>query len=352
MKKLFLLFSLLTISLAFAQEKRVITGLVQDSVDKLGLPGASVIVETQTVSNATSQAGIVESTSIGTMTDFDGNFTLEVPQDTKSIRISFIGYESKLITLNTKGHYVVTLGADPDILNEVVITGYQTIEKRKLTSSVAQVSMAEINQNGVASVDQMLAGQVAGMSVVNQTGSPGAPAKIRIRGTASLNGPQDPLWVLDGMPLEGNDVPNFNDKDNIDQLQNFSIAGLNPDDIQDITILKDASATAIYGARAANGVILITTKKGKKGEMKVNFTANTFVNERPDFKKLNLMNSDQKVDFELMLAGRSDIYNDRSNQGEVMRILNGSNELDMYRNGGFDALSSATQASINNLRKN
>ncbi|MDM1528092.1 SusC/RagA family TonB-linked outer membrane protein [Myroides odoratimimus] len=351
MKKLFLLFSLLTISLAFAQEKRVITGLVQDSVDKLGLPGASVIVETQTVSNATSQAGIVESTSIGTMTDFDGNFTLEVPQDTKSIRISFIGYESKLITLNTKGHYVVTLGADPDILNEVVITGYQTIEKRKLTSSVAQVSMAEINQNGVASVDQMLAGQVAGMAVVNQTGAPGAPAKIRIRGTASLSGAQDPLWVLDGMPLEGNDVPNFNDKDNIDQLQNFSIAGLNPDDIQDITILKDASATAIYGARAANGVILITTKKGKKGEMKVNFTANTFVNERPDFKKLNLMNSDQKVDFELMLAGRSDIYNERSNQGEVMRILNGNNELDMYRNGGFDALSSATQASINNLRK-
>ncbi|MEC4053377.1 SusC/RagA family TonB-linked outer membrane protein [Myroides odoratimimus] len=351
MKKLFLLFSLLTISLAFAQEKRVITGLVQDSVDKLGLPGASVIVETQTVSNATSQAGIVESTSIGTMTDFDGNFTLEVPQDTKSIRISFIGYESKLITLNTKGHYVVTLGADPDILNEVVITGYQTIEKRKLTSSVAQVSMAEINQTGVASVDQMLAGQVAGMAVVNQTGAPGAPAKIRIRGTASLSGAQDPLWVLDGMPLEGNDVPNFNDKDNIDQLQNFSIAGLNPDDIQDITILKDASATAIYGARAANGVILITTKKGKKGDMKVNFTANTFVNQRPDFKKLNLMNSDQKVDFELMLAGRSDIFNDRSNQGEVMRILNGSNELDMFRNGGFDALSSATQASINNLRK-
>lgn len=350
MKKLFLLFSLLTISLAFAQEKRVITGLVQDSTDKLGLPGASVIVETQTVSNATTQAGIVESTSIGTMTDFDGNFTLEVPKDTKSIRISFIGYESKLITLGAKGNYIVTLGADPDVLNEVVITGYQTIEKRKLTSSVAQVSMAEINQSGVASVDQMLAGQVAGVAVTSLTGAPGGPAKIRIRGTASLSGAQDPLWVLDGMPLEGNDVPNFNDKANIDQLQNFSIAGLNPDDIQDITILKDASATAIYGARAANGVILITTKKGKKGDMKVNFTVNTFVNQRPDSKKLNLLNSDQKVDLELMLAGRSDIFNDRSNQGEVMRILNGTNELDMYRNGGFGSLSSATQASINNLR--
>lgn len=350
MKKFFLLFSLLTISFVFAQEKRVITGFVQDSVDKLGLPGASVIVETQTVSNATGHDGIIESTSIGTMTDFDGNFSFQVPTDTKAIRVSFIGYESKLINLTSKEHYVVTLGADENILNEVVITGYQTIEKRKLTSSVAQVSMADIEQAGVASVDQMLAGQIAGVAVTPQTGAPGGPAKIRIRGTASLNGPQDPLWVIDGMPLEGNDLPDLNDKGSIAELQNYSIAGLNPDDILDITILKDASATAIYGARAANGVILVTTKKGKKGSMKVNFTANTFINERPNFNKLNLMNSSEKVDFELMLAGRSDIYNTRSNQGEVMRILSGTNQLDAYRNGGFDALSYEAQSAINNLK--
>ncbi|MEC4114374.1 SusC/RagA family TonB-linked outer membrane protein [Myroides pelagicus] len=351
MKKLILLFSLFTVTLVFAQEKRVITGFVADATDKLSLPGASIIVETQTVSNATAQEGIIESTSIGTMTDMDGNFKLEVPAETKALRISYIGYESKLVSLTSKTHYTILLGADANILNEVVITtGYQTIEKRKLTSSVAQVAMDEIAQTGVASVDQMLSGQIAGVAVTTPTGAPGGPAKIRIRGTASLNGPQDPLWVLDGMPLEGNDIPNFNDKENIDQLQNFSIAGLNPDDIQDITILKDASATAIYGAKAANGVILVTTKKGKKGDMKVNFTANTFVNERPDFSKLNLMNASQKVDFELMLAGRSDIYNDRSNQGEVMRILNAANELDAFRAGGLGGLSTETQQAINNLR--
>ncbi|MDR0229385.1 MAG: SusC/RagA family TonB-linked outer membrane protein [Flavobacteriaceae bacterium] len=350
MKKLFLLFSLFAVTLTFAQEKRVITGFVQDINDKASLPGASIIVETQTLSTASNQKGIVESTSIGTMTDIDGNFTLEIPKETKAVRISFIGYESKLITLTAKTHYVVALGTDDNMLNEVVITGYQAIEKRKLTSSVAQIAMEEINQTGVASVDQMLAGQIAGVAVTTPTGAPGGPAKIRIRGTASLNGSQDPLWVLDGMPLEGNDVPNFNDKDNIDQLQNFSIAGLNPDDILDITILKDASATAIYGARAANGVIVITTKKGKKGNMKVNFTANTFVNERPDFSKLNLMNSSEKVDFELMLAGRSDIQNARSGQGEVMRILNSANELDAYRTNGFGGLTANTQNAINNLR--
>lgn len=352
MKKLFLLFALLTFSFGFAQEKRTITGLVQDGTDKLGLPGASVIVETQTLSNETSQQGIIESTSIGTMTDFDGNFTLDVPANTKALRISFIGYESKLVTLGAKDHYVVTLGADDNILNEVVITGYQTIEKRKLTSSVNQVSMADINQVGVASVDQMLAGQIAGVAVTTPTGAPGGPAKIRIRGTASLNGPQDPLWVIDGMPLEGNDVPNFNDRENIDQLQNFSIAGLNPDDIQDITILKDASATAIYGARAANGVIVITTKKGRKGSMKVNFTANTFINERPKFSKLNLMNSSEKVDFELMLASRNDFQTEYQNKGEIMRILNASGELNSYRDSGFSSLSQATQDNINKLRNN
>lgn len=350
MKKLFLLFSFFTLTLVLAQEKRTITGFVQDASDKSGLPGASVIVETQSVSTETGQKGIIESTSIGTMTDFDGNFTLEVPKETKAIRISFIGYASKLVYLTTKTQYNVALGTDENILNEVVITGYQTIEKRKLTSSVAQISMADIEQSGVASVDQMLAGQIAGVAVTTQTGAPGGPAKIRIRGTASLNGPQDPLWVIDGMPLEGNNVPNFDDKANIDQLQNFSIAGLNPDDILDITVLKDASATAIYGARAANGVIVITTKKGKKGSMKVNFTANTFINERPQFSKLNLMNASEKVDFELMLAGRSDISNLRSGQGEIARILNRNNELDAYRAGGFNSLSPESQNAINRLR--
>ncbi|MHC5308859.1 SusC/RagA family TonB-linked outer membrane protein [Myroides sp. LJL116] len=350
MKKFFLLFTLLICSVAFAQQPRIITGIVLDSADKLGLPGASVIVETQSVSNETTHQGIIESTSIGTITNYDGDFSLEVPANAKALRVSFMGYESKLVQLGSATHYTIVLGYDDNMMDEVVITGYQTIEKRKLTSAVAQIGMDAIDQYGVATVDNMLQGQVAGMAVLNQTGAPGAPAKIRIRGTASLNGPQDPLWVVDGMPLEGNDVPNFNDKDNIDQLQNYSIAGLNPDDIQDITILKDASATAIYGARAANGVILVTTKRGKKGQMRVNFTANTFINERPDFNKLNLMNASEKVDFELMLASRSDINHLRTGQGEISRILNQTGELQSFRNNGLAGLSTSTLDRINQLR--
>lgn len=349
MKKTLLLFSLLFFSSLWAQEKRVITGFVQDATEKYSLPGASVIVESQSIANTTDQKGIIQSTSLGTVTDFDGNFSLEVPSQTKSIVVSFIGYENRTILLDTKSHYVIGLSTDNDVLTEVVVTGYQTIEKRKLTSAIAQVSMEDIAQVGVASVDQMLAGQIAGVAVTTQTGAPGGPAKIRIRGTASLNGPQDPLWVIDGLPLEGNDVPNFNDKDNIDQLQNFSIAGLNPDDIQDITILKDAAATAIYGARAANGVIAITTKKGKKGNMRVNFTANTFVTQKPDFSKLNLLNASDKVDLELMLAGRTDL-NYRSDKGAVARILNANGEMTPFQNGGFSALSPITQEAINKLR--
>ncbi|MBW3518109.1 SusC/RagA family TonB-linked outer membrane protein [Flavobacterium sp. NKUCC04_CG] len=351
MKKTLLIFTLLLFSMSYAQEKRTITGFVQDAADKLSLPGASVVVETQSVSNSTDQKGVIQSTSIGTVTDIDGNFSLEIPKSVKAIRISYMGYDSRLINLTPKSHYIVGLSTDSNMMTEVVVTGYQTIEKRKLTSAVGQVSMEDIKQVGVASVDQLLSGQIAGVAVSTPTGAPGAPAKIRIRGTASLSGPQDPLWVVDGMPLEGNDIPNFNDKENLDQLQNFSIAGLNPDDILDITILKDAAATAIYGARAANGVISITTKRGKKGDMKVNFTANTFITQKPDFSKLNLMNANEKVDFELMLAGRSDL-NYRTDKGEISRILNASGELELFRQNGFGSLSPTTQQNINNLRRN
>lgn len=123
----------------------------------------------------------------------------------------------------------------------------------------------------------------------------------------TLNGNTDPLWVLDGMPLEGNDIPkDWSSKESVDNLYNMSIAGLNPWDIEDITVLKDAAATAIYGARAANGVIIITTKKGLRNQaMHVNVSASLFVTDRPDLSRLNLMNASQKVDLELGLAANA-----------------------------------------------
>lgn len=340
---------LLSCQLLVAQSKRNISGRVLDSQTKISLLGASVILDSQSVSNETKQQGLIETTSIGTVTDFDGYFELSIPENAKAISVSYLGYQTQLIKLTSSSEYIIELEAELNQIDEVIITGYQTIEKRKLTSAVGQLNMQDIQQAGVSSIDQMLTGQMAGVAVSPQTGAPGGPARIRIRGTASINGPQDPLWVIDGLPLEGNDVPNLSDKDNIDQLENFSIAGLNPDDIEEINILKDAAATAIYGARAANGVIAITTKKGKKGDMRINFNATTFITQKPDFNKLNLLNASQKVDLELMLAGRTDI-NYRSDKGEVARILNQAGEMQLFQNSGFDALSLQTQSLINGLR--
>lgn len=340
---------LLTLS-GYAQE-RTIKGKVLDAKDGLPIPGVTVFLENSSVSNNTQEKGVIQSASLGTVTDFDGAFEFKINSNIKSLRVTYMGYLPYTIDITAQNNYTISLKSDVSELKEIVVTGYQKIEKRKLTSAVAQVDMADIKQAGVASLDQMLIGQVAGVAVTQQTGAPGTISKIRIRGTASLNGAQDPLWVLDGLPLEGNDVPQNYDKDNIDVLSNFSIAGLNPEDIKDITILKDAAATAIYGARAANGVIVVTTKKGRKGSMKVDFNVNTFVTQKPDFSKLNLMNSSQKVDFELSLASREDLtYRDAN--GEISRILNQANELGAYRSGGFSSLSSTTQNSINALRNN
>ncbi|AZA77484.1 SusC/RagA family TonB-linked outer membrane protein [Chryseobacterium sp. G0186] len=355
MKKTLILLPLLAAQVAFAQEKKTITGKIEDGSTSGAIAGASIKIEAQSVSTKTDLDGIIESVSVGTVADKDGKFILEIPTGTKSILVSYPGYESRIILINEdKTNYTVRLTSevsDKNKIQEVIITGYQKIEKRKQTSAVATVKMDNISQAGVASVDQMLAGQIAGVAVAPQTGAPGAPAKIRIRGTASLSGPQDPLWVIDGLPLEGNDVPNFTDKDNIDQLQNFSIAGLNPNDIEDITILKDAAATAIYGARAANGVISITTKRGKKGSMKLNFSADTFITARPDFDRLNLLNASEKVDLELMLAKRADLTY-RADKGEVMRILTQNHQLEDYRAGGLDALNPLTRQQLNSLRNN
>jgi TonB-linked SusC/RagA family outer membrane protein len=350
MKNLFYMLSFLLALSGYAQE-RTIKGTVVDAKDGLPIPGVTVFVENSAVSNNTQQKGVIQSSSLGTVTDFDGTFEFKINSNMKSLRVTYMGYLPYTIDISSQNNYTISLKSDVAELKEIVVTGYQKIEKRKLTSAVAQVEMADIKQAGVASLDQMLIGQVAGVAVTQQTGAPGTISKIRIRGTASLNGAQDPLWVLDGLPLEGNDVPQNYDKDNIDVLSNFSIAGLNPDDIKDITILKDAAATAIYGARAANGVIVVTTKKGRKGNMKVDFNVNTFVTQKPDFSKLNLLNSSQKVDFELSLASREDLtYRDTA--GEISRILNQANELGAYRSGGFSSLSPTTQNSINALRNN
>jgi len=334
-----------------AQDQVLVTGTMVGGKPEMPIAGASVYVSSSMVGNQTDEKGILQGAMLGTTTDFDGNFELRVDPNIKSLVISYMGFESKTIELgnNTK-NLRITLKESSENLDEVIITGYQKIEKRKATSAYAKVDVAEIEQAGVATVDQMLTGQLPGVMVQPTTGAPGAASKISIRGIATLNGSSDPLWVLDGIPLQGDDIPeDFRDKDNIDNLQSSPIAGLNPGDIESITVLKDASATSIYGARAANGVIVITSKKGKRGAMRINTNANVFVTQRPDFSKLNLLNASQKVDLELYLASRPDLTY-QQNRGAVARILNNYNQYDNFQNNGFDAISSTAQNAINELR--
>ena len=271
----------------------------------------------------------------------------------KKVVVSYLGYEAQTIDISGKSNFTIYLSATESKMDAVVVTGYQRIEKRKLTSSIANVKMADIARDGVASVDEMLSGSIAGLTSTPTTGAPGGASKVKIRSTVTLNGNTDPLWVLDGMPLEGNDIPSdWSSKENVDNLYNMSIAGLNPADIEDITVLKDAAATAIYGARAANGVIIITTKKGRRNQTtRVNVSASLFVTDRPNLDKLNLMNASQKVDLELALAANGRL-NYLSGMGGVARILDQAGERAALVGGGFSALSPETQSAINALRKN
>jgi len=334
----------------YSQNQATITGQVLDA-DGKPIPGASVYVDKSTIGEQTGVAGVIQNSAIGTVTNTAGKFSLTVPEGTQNIRVSYLGYNSVLVNVINKTNITVSLQSNDNNLGEVIVNGYTTTAKRKNTTSIAVVDYGKIRQAGVSGIDQLLEGQVAGVSVTSLSGGPSSAPKIRIRGTVSLNGGQDPLWVLDGIPLEGTNLPNIYDKEALDQLRNLPIAGLNPDDIADITILKDAAATAIYGARAANGVIVVTTKKGKKGPVAISFNANTFIAQRPDFDRLNLMNSNEKVDFELGLISRPDLTY-RDGQGGVTRILKANNELNTYRTSGFGGLSSATQQAINGLRQN
>lgn len=286
---------------------------------------------------------------MGVITDVDGQFSIAIPAGITRFFCSYVGYDVLEVKLVPgKEHYEITLHASSQMLDAVVVTGYQTVERRKLTAAVSKLDISDETIGAVKSIDQALAGQIAGLSVSPTSGAPGAPAKIRIRGTASLNGTQDPLWVLDGIPLEGTDVPEPDELNDITNMKQSSIAGLNPADIENITILKDAAATAIYGARAANGVIVITTKKGKVGKPVINFSSRFTYTPTLSLDRLNLLNSAEKVGLEMDMIRNN--YSPDNHKGGVYNILSNYNELSAFQNGGWDALSSDTQAAINRLK--
>lgn len=236
-----------------ANGERRITGQVTDE-SKETMIGVSILVK---------------GTATGTVTDFNGNYTIVVPRNAKELQFSYVGYESKTVLLPATGNVLnVQMQSDSQILSDVVVIGYGTQRKSDLTGSVSNVSAKDFNEGLISSPEQLINGKVSGVQIMSNSGSPTAGSTIRIRGGASLNASNDPLIVLDGVPLESGGISG--------NTGNF-LSLINPNDIESMTILKDASSTAIYGSRASNGVIIITTKKGVSDKIKISVSTTNSV---------------------------------------------------------------------------
>jgi TonB-linked SusC/RagA family outer membrane protein len=274
------------------EKKNEIKGIVKD---KKGNPLVGVSV-------------YIKGTTSGVSTNTQGRFTIAYNKKEKiTLVFSFIGMKEKKVLVKDQKELNVVLEEDVSELNEVVVTGYQTIERRKLASSVISVSADDIKESGAISVDKMLQGKLAGVAVIGQTSTPGAAPKIRIRGASSISGNREPVWVLDGVILDDPvqiSTEELNSLDKVNLIGN-AISSINPEDIDRIDILKDASATAIYGVKAANGVIVVTTKKGKYGPARVKYSGGLSITAHPEYKDMFRMNSEERIEMseEMHLRG-------------------------------------------------
>lgn len=252
-----------------AQDGRRVTGHVIDDLNE-PLIGASILVV---------------GTGNGVITDLDGNFSIIVPPGATTLQISYVGYETITVAIPAGNVVSVKMQSDAQMLSDVVVIGYGTQRKSDLTGSVSNVSSKDFNAGLISSPEQLINGKVSGVQIMSNSGSPTAGSTIRIRGGASLNASNDPLIVLDGVPLETGGISG--------NSGNF-LALINPGDIESMTILKDASSTAIYGSRASNGVIIITTKKGGNDRLKVSFSTTNSLQTRTGLA--DMLSRDEFVD--------------------------------------------------------
>ena len=258
-------------------------------VDQNGepLPGATV-----TVSNK----------KVGVVSDENGKVSLWVARNS-SITISYLGMKSRTIRVKDPIEGALALETDDHTLDQVVVTGYQRTTKRRITGSVATITEKDLKDKPMANIDMLLQGKLAGVDVKALSGRPGQSAKVRIRGTNTITGNAEPLWVIDGVPLQ-KDIPVISSSQiragDFNDIFANGISGINPNDIESVTVLKDASAAAIYGSRAAGGVIVVTTKRGKEGRMRVSYSANLSLTSSPP-RDANLMNSTEKLAWEQTL---------------------------------------------------
>ena len=276
------MFLLLITTSSVVAQNMTVTGVVKDS-DGIPLVGVSVMVP---------------GTKTGTVTGFDGDYKINVAKG-KTLRYSFIGFQ----TVDKKvDKAVIDLVMEPEALQmeTVVVTGYSSVELRKSTGAVAVLSSDKLKDNPLKTVDQLLQGQLAGVDVKLTSGRPGAASKVRIRGTNTITGNAEPLWVIDGVPMQKN-VPSMNTSQiqsgDFDNIFATGIGSINPNDIESITVLKDASAAAIYGSQAANGVIVVTTKQGKAGKAHVSYSGSVSLQTKPS-RSPDLMNSREKLAWE------------------------------------------------------
>ncbi len=281
---------------------------------------------------------------LGAITDVNGEFDFVLPylQDGMKLVFSYVGFENMEVPIDPeKEMYKIQMLSVITELDDVVVTGYQVIDKRVLTSSIASVEAEELDMIGSLSVDQMLEGKATGLMITNQSSTPGAAAKVRIRGGSTFTGNQSPLWVIDGViyedpvPLSADEINSF---DNINLIGN-ALTGINPQDIAKIDVLKDASATAIYGTRAANGVIVITTKRGKEGKPSLSYSGGLSVVRAPQYSDFNLMNSKERIDvsreiYENNLGFSSSYDNvDRIGyEGALMNHWDGTYNFEQFQN--------------------
>jgi TonB-linked SusC/RagA family outer membrane protein len=264
---LLMLVMVFSFTIIHAQEK-VVAGLVTDANDGMGIPGVSVVVK---------------GTTIGTTTDIDGNYTLSVDANA-TIIYSFVGYRSQEILVGSQSQINVILSVETENLSEVIVIGYGTVKKEDKTGSVTSISSKDFNKGNITSAQDLLVGKSAGVVITSAGGAPGSGSTIRIRGGSSYTASNDPLIIVDGMPIEsvGKNVSGSSN----------ALSFINPNDIETFTVLKDASSTAIYGSRASNGVILITTKQGTKGKpLQINYSGSMSVASATDY--INVYSGDQ-----------------------------------------------------------
>jgi TonB-linked SusC/RagA family outer membrane protein len=342
MNKIFFLFVFLPM-MVFSQSK-TITGSVTDD-GGLPIPGVTILVK--------------NSKNLGVATDFDGNFSITIPSNqTKILVFSYLGYATQEVNVSNTTNVNLIMIPDQTQLDEVVVVGYGTVLKKDITGSLTSVKVKENVANQSGTIDQLLQGRAAGVQVTQNAGAPGSGISVKIRGTNSLRGNNEPLYVVDGVIISsaGEDVIAAGGVGNSGQETQNGLNGINPRDIESMQVLKDASATAIYGSRGANGVVLITTKKGVKGKVKINsFTTTSirtidkkydvldgigYANYQNEMALLNGLNPRFQIDGSQIFGITYDTAGNPNVSNRPAQILNWQDEL--YRQGfskkvGFSA---------------